>query len=62
MAKAGLRMTENTFQPIPLKPDFDIITEPRRGSWARGHTLHLDAERLGADMADVIRPDGLAQG
>jgi hypothetical protein len=26
-AKADLRISENTFQPLPLKPDLDIITE-----------------------------------
>jgi hypothetical protein len=26
-AKADLWMNENTFQPLPLKPDLDIITE-----------------------------------
>ena len=24
---AGLRISENTFQPLPLKPDLDIMTE-----------------------------------
>ena len=40
-AKAGLRIDENTFQPIPLKPDLDIMTEPRRDPWRRGHALVL---------------------
>jgi hypothetical protein len=25
--KADLRMNENTLQPLPLKPDLDIMTE-----------------------------------
>jgi hypothetical protein len=43
-AKADLRMNENTFQPLPLKSDLDIMTEPRRDPWRRGRAPLLPLE------------------
>jgi hypothetical protein len=61
-AKAGLRMNENTFEPILLKPDLDLITEPRRAAWQRGHALVLTLKAWALIWRMDFRPDGLAQG
>ena len=61
-AKADLRISENTFQPLPLKPDLDIITEPCRASWRRGRALVLTLTGWALIWRMDFRPDGLAQG
>jgi hypothetical protein len=60
--KADLRMNENTLQPLPLKPDLDIITELRRASWQRGCALALTLKGWALIWPMDFRPDGLAQG
>jgi len=60
--KADLRMNENTLQPLPLKPDLDIITELRRASWRRGCALVLTLKGWALIWRMDFWPDGLAQG
>jgi hypothetical protein len=62
LCRADLRMNENTFQSLPLKPDLDIITELRRASWQRGCALALTLKGWALIWPMDFRPDGLAQG
>jgi hypothetical protein len=41
LCRADLRMNENTFQPLSLEPELDIMTEPRRDPWQRSRALVL---------------------
>ena len=43
-AKADLRIHENTFKPIPSNPNLNIMTEPHRDPWQRGHAFALTME------------------
>jgi hypothetical protein len=61
-AKADLRMNENTLQPLPLKPDLDIMTEPRRDPWRHGHALALTLTGWALIWRMDFQPAGLAQG
>jgi hypothetical protein len=62
LCRAAPRISENTFQPLPLKPDLDIMTEPRRDPWRRGHAPALTLTGWALIWRMDFRPDGLAQG